>query len=388
MSKDLALQQTEWDLHENPTNFIPLEFTEEIKPDLFGLELAKAQEMTSGLSVTLAEREVLKNTYINVIELEITTETLPTFKELRLKIVKNRTQGIEKWHKENKAFYLAGGRFVDAIKNKEIVVNEEMEAKLMDAEKFFENQEKEKARLLNESRIERLKPFVEDITGLDFAPMSDEDFDDYLLGKKTRFENDKKEREAELLKIEQEKLAEIERQKAIEVENAKLKAEAEAKQLQLSKRNELLRPYIRYIRDYDKVLNLDEKAFQKELSDLNKEAIETVKFEAEEENKKQQLILDAENEKNARLKVEKELKEKQEAEAKETARKNAEILAQQKEAEKLSKAPIKTQMNAWIDSFEVSMEIPNELLQHATTKEIVLKFNAFKYWAKGEIDKM
>ena len=37
MSKDLALQQTEWDLHEN-TNLVPLEFTEEIKPDLFGLE--------------------------------------------------------------------------------------------------------------------------------------------------------------------------------------------------------------------------------------------------------------------------------------------------------------------------------------------------------------
>ena len=38
MSKDLALQQTEWDLHENQNNFVPLEFTEEIKPDLFGLD--------------------------------------------------------------------------------------------------------------------------------------------------------------------------------------------------------------------------------------------------------------------------------------------------------------------------------------------------------------
>jgi hypothetical protein len=237
MSKDLALQQTEWDLHEN-TNLIPLEFTDEIKPDLFGLELAKAQEMTSGLSTTLAEREVLKNAYADVINLEITTETLPIFKELRLKIVKNRTQGIEKWHKNNKAFYLAGGRFVDAVKNKEIVINEEMEAKLMEAEKFFENQEKEKARLLNEARIERLKPYVEDATGLDFSQMSDYDFDDYLLAKKTRFENQQKEREAEAKRIEEERLAEIERQKVIEAENAKLKAEAKAKEKELEKERE------------------------------------------------------------------------------------------------------------------------------------------------------
>lgn len=230
MSKDLALQQVEWDLHNNPEAFIPLEFTEEIKPDLFGLEVAKATEMVSGLSTTIAEREALKNAYIDVIGLEINSENLPIFKELRLKIVKNRTQGIEKWHRANKAFYLAGGRFVDAVKNKEILINEEMESKLFEAEKFFENLEKQKAKVLNDARIERIRPFVEDVTGLDFAPMSEEDFDDYLLGKKTRFENAKKEAEAEALRIETERLAEIERQKAIEAENAKLKAEAEAKE--------------------------------------------------------------------------------------------------------------------------------------------------------------
>jgi len=92
MSKQLAEQQVEWDLHETPEKFLPLEFTEEVKPELFGLEVVKAQEMTNGLSTTLAEREVLKKSYVEVIELEITPETLPTFKELRLKIVKNRVR--------------------------------------------------------------------------------------------------------------------------------------------------------------------------------------------------------------------------------------------------------------------------------------------------------
>jgi len=164
MSKDLALEQTDWDLHENPETFIPLEFTEENKPEQFGIEPKKAQEMVSGLSATIAEREVLKNAYVDVIELPINTETLPIFKELRLKLVKNRTS-IEKWHKTNKAFYLAGGRFVDAIKNKEIAKNQEMELKLSEGEKYFENLEKEAKRLLNEKRIEIIRPFVDDVMG-------------------------------------------------------------------------------------------------------------------------------------------------------------------------------------------------------------------------------
>ena len=210
MSKDLALDETIWDVHENQESFVPLEFTEEIKPEIFGLEVAKATEMVSGLSVAIAERKVLENAYIDVIELPITTETLTVFKELRLKIVKNRTQGIEKWHKNNKAFYLAGGRFVDAVKNKEVAINEEMESKLMEAEKFFENHQKAIAKELNDARLLKLAPYVDDTTGLTFAEFSDEDFDDYVLGKKTKFENAQKEAEAEALQIENERLKTIE----------------------------------------------------------------------------------------------------------------------------------------------------------------------------------
>lgn len=358
MSKDLAMQNTEWDLHENPETFIPLEFTEEIKPDLFGLEVAKATEMVSGLSTTLAEREVLKNSYIDVIALEITTETLPTFKELRLKIVKNRTQGLDKWKEKEKAFYLAGGNFVQAIYNKEIAINKEMEDKLIEAEKFFENQEKEKARLLNESRIERLKPYVEDTTGLDFAPMSDEDFDDYLLGKKTRFENEQKEREEEALRIENERLAEIERQKAIEEENAKLKAEAELKEKELEKeRAEAL---------------AKRKAIQDEADK-----------KAREEKAKQDAILKAEQE--AKAKIEAELKAKQEAETKAEKERLAKEKSDKLEADKLAKAPIKKQLSVWVNSFNLP-ETP--MTENETSKIIIEKFEAFKKWSLLQVDSL
>ena len=97
-----------------------------INPKEYGLEEKQAEKMTSGLAVVLTERKVLEGIYNAVIAKELNAETFKEARELRLKVQKNRTTGIEAWHKTNKAFYLAGGRFVDAIKNKEIdvVLNE------------------------------------------------------------------------------------------------------------------------------------------------------------------------------------------------------------------------------------------------------------------------
>lgn len=338
MSKDLALQKVEWDLHENPETFIPLEFTEEIKPEIYGLEPKEANQLTSGIDVITAELKVLKNAYVDVIELEINTENLSIFKDLRKNFTKNRTSR-EKLRKAKKSYFLNGGRFVDAIFKNIDAECELMESKLLEAEKYFENLEKQKAKELNDARIERIRPFVEDVTGLDFAPMNDEDFDDYLLGKKTRFENAQKEAEAEALRVENERLAEIERQKAIEAENAKLKAEAEAK----------------------------EKAL----------AIERAEAKAEADR------IEAEN--NAKLKAEREAKAKIEAEL--NAKKDAEIKAENdrlaKEKE-LAKAPIKKQLEVWVNSFELT----ECTVYNATSKEISEKFEAFKKWSLTQVNNL
>ena len=315
-----------WDLHEENVTPQPLEFSNEINPETFGLEPVKAQEMVSGLTTAIAERSVLRDAYLDVIELPINAETLPIFKELRLKIVKNRTQGIEKWHKTNKAFYLAGGRFVDAIKNKEVLVNEEMEAKLLEGEKYFENLEKEAKRVLNLERIERIKLYVEDAYAMDFSEMNDYDFDDFVLGKKTRFENEAKEREAELQRLEDERLAEFEKQKEIKAENEILKAKLDAERLESQRLAKI-------------------------------EADKNAKLEAELKAK-----LDAENE-----------VKKLEAERLESEKKEAELKA---------KAPIKEQLNIWVDSFE----LPYRTIINEQSDEIVLKFEAFKKWAKNQVN--
>jgi hypothetical protein len=380
-----GLQDVQWDIHEQPQEEQrPIELSGEIAPDLFGIEPIKAQEMVSGLSTVFAEREILKNAYIDVIELPITSGNLPIFKELRLKIVKNRTQGIEKWHKTNKAFYLAGGRFVDAIKNKEVLENEQMESKLLEAEKFFENQEKEKKRLLNLERIERISEYVIDTTGLDFSEMSDYDFDDYVLGKKTRFENEAMEREAEALRIEVERLAEIEIQKDIEAENAKLKAEAEAKAILRNERSKLLHPYLVFIRDYNVLIDKEEIEFQKELSEIKIGAEQQWQFELDERNKKARQLFEEQEKQRKEFEKATEIRLKEEAIKKAREEKEkAEALAIA-EAEKLTKAPVKEQLKKWVESFE----LPPFATENKTAEEIFDKFEAFKKWSITQINNL
>lgn len=326
-------KQMEWDLHELEV-VLPIEFSEEIKPSLFGLQEDEAQNMVSGLQVTFAEREVLKNAFIDIIELPINTENLAIFKELRLKIVKNRTQGIEKWHKTNKEFYLSGGRFVDAIKNKEILVNQQMEEKLMEAEKFFENQEKERVAKLQAERLEKVSPYLESVDGLDLTSMDDYVFDAFFEGSKSKFEAKKEAERLETERIENERIADTKRLEEQRLENEKLKKEAEAKEAQLLK-----------------------------------------------ERSESEAILKAEQEKTA--KIEAELKYKKEAELKAENEKIEAYKLAKLEADKLAKAPIKKQMNVWIDTFVYDTPLENE-----TSKEILLKFEAFKNWAKSEINKL
>ena len=77
-----------------------------------------------------------------------------------------------------------------------------------------------------------------------------------------------------------------------------------------------------------------------------------------------------------------ELQAKKDAEIKvENERKQVGLKAKA-EAEKNAKAPIKKQLSIWVDSFSIS-EINIENDKKALIKE---KFEAFKKWAKNEIE--
>lgn len=331
--------------------------TELVKAEQFGLEENQAKEITKGLSSILEEREALINSYSDVIELEVTEDNLTVFKELRLMIRDNRTKGIEKWHKTNKEFYLRGGQFVDAIKNKEIAINQGMESKLMEAEKYFENLEKKRIEELNNKRIALVSPYVEDAENLFLADMDEDVWNAYLSTKKTNYED----RIAAEKKAEEERQAQIkaeqERIEAQRIENERLKAEAEAREKEI-------------------------EAERKKQAKIQAEKEAKEKAERERIQKENQLKLDAER--KEREKIEAELKAKKDAEEKAEKERLERELKAKEEAEKLAKAPVKKQLNAWIDSLIIQEPpVNNEL-----TEDIINKFEAFKTWSKTQINNL
>lgn len=308
-----------------------------IKPEEFGLEKTKATELMGNLPQIKAEREILTSQYEEIIKLDIEDPiTVKKARELRLLIQKNRTQGINVWHKNAKDFFLKGGQFVDAIKRLEISVNENMEEVLESIEKNAERKEAERKEKLKQERLLIIEPYSEFVPlGINLGEIKEEEFTKILNGAKLQFD----------LKIEQEEKAEEERilnekaeadeRERIKIENARLKAEAEAKEKQLA-----------------------------------------------EERAKAEAILKVERE--AKEKLENELRAKKEAEEKVEEERILNEEKRRKEAEKLAKAPIKKQLSVWVNSFQ----LPIIDLENETSKEIINKFDSFKNWAQKNVDNL
>lgn len=337
-----------------------------VNPKEFGLEENKALELTSGLTTILTERETLKNDYLDVIDLEITAANLSTFKELRLKIVKNRTQGIEKWHKTNKEFFLTGGRFVDAVKNKEIAENDRMESNLLEKEKHFENLEKARLKAIHDERVSKLLPFNYEIGNVDFSAMDENMFNAILLGAETNHK----------AKIEAERLAEEQRLEALRIEAEekekqrlemeRLKAENEAKEKQI----ELERIEAEKVRLAEKAKADAELAEQKILADL--------------ESKKQTDIIAKQKAEADKLIA--ELKAKADAELKEKQRIETEVKAKELAEKKAAKAPDKDKIKKSVN--DLVFNVPSLSTKESVEKLQLItdKFASFKKWALEQIE--
>ena len=334
-----------------------------VNPNEFGIEESKAAEMTSGLNQILAERAILSDQYAEVITLELSPENLETFKILRLKIRDNRTKGIETWHKVNKEFYLRGGQFVDAIKRKEVAENERMEDALLQCEKHFENLEKQRIADLQAKREGQLLAYeVENLQTLQLGTMSDDVFEAFLEASKNKYEAKKEAERVEAERIKAEKEAEAARIEAQRIENERLKAEASER---------------------ERLAEIERKENERLLA-IEREKAEKARKKAEEaariEREKQQAILAAEKAERERLEA--EIRAKEAAELKAKQEKEAAELKAKKEAEKLAKAPIKKQLNIWVESFA----LPETLIENETANDIKAKFAAFKEWSTKQVE--
>lgn len=226
-------------------------------------------------------------------------------REIRLEL-KNIRVNADKVRKDLKAAVLVEGRMIDGIYNVIAGLVSPLETRLEEQEKYAERVEAERVAKVKQERLEKLSVYdIGDSPYVDLSKMDNEAFDNYLATCKLAYDKN-----MELIKLEQERqekelarIAEEKRLKEIEdakirAENAKLKAEAEAKEkaLQIER---------------DKVEKAKKEAEEKARKELEAEKEKArVKAEAEEkERKRLQAIIDAEKAKKleeARLKAEAE----------------------------------------------------------------------------------
>lgn len=183
-----------------------------IKPQDFGIETKQAKELMSNLPQIKEEREVLEKQYKNVIKLDIENpDSWKKARELRLLIQKNRTQGINTWHKNAKDYFLKGGQFVDAIKRKEASVNERMESQLLEIEKYEEIKRKQEIERLNELRISEIEPYKEYVPfGIPLGELEEEAYQHLLKGAKLQHEAEEKRiKEEEEKRLEKERISKL-----------------------------------------------------------------------------------------------------------------------------------------------------------------------------------
>jgi hypothetical protein len=351
-----------------------------IDPKEFGLESEKATTIMQSFTPKIVERDGCVEVYNQILTKELTKETCEEASTLRKKLVKVRT-GIADIHKTEKAFYLASGRYVDALKNKLTLPVEQMEEQLSKIEQHFENIEKERIQKLNAERCTIVAPYVEDTTNLKLSDMEQDVFEAYVTAKKTAYEA----KIAAEQKAEAERLAQIEAEKAeqerIRQENEALKAEAEKKAKEL---------------EAERAAALEKQRAIEAEAQKERERLQKI---ADEEKAAQDKIIA--QQKAEAEKLAKELQaEKDKAAKSEQDRKNAELAAQKeqeaaelkakKEAEKAAKAPVKEKMTAWVNGFTISgigtEKMTPEQLEVANL--IMSKFESYKAWAKSEIEKI
>jgi hypothetical protein len=208
----------------------------------------------------------------------------------------------------------------------------------------------------------------------------------------------KKEAEEREIQIAKERADAIAKQKAIEekarIEQEKAEKELEAKKQLRIKRSEEMRPYIIFIRDYNKMIDLPEMEYQKELADqkiakkLQDEYDQKEREKAAEIQRKQQAeserlllaerklaaVIEAKNRKDEDEKAEKERMEK-------------ERIASEKKA---AAAPDRDKIINAVNNcmFDLSIgSLKSEQMQ-SIANTINAKFNGFKNWAIDQVNNL
>jgi len=330
-----------------------------------GIEFSRAEQITlKYVPFLLKIREVEEQS--RKIDFENPTDIDEKIaRELRLSLVPNRTEA-DKFKKTEKAeTILLNGLHDDAygIVDK---TSKLLELKLSNVEKQREIATKAKIETLRIGRVELIKPFGEHYAAMDLGNMDDVMFESIYSGAKLSHEAKiKAALEVEAARIEKEKQAAIESEnQRIEMERLRKENEIKEKQIELER-----------IEAAKKELAAKEKA-DAELKEVNRLA--------KIENDKQVAILLEQQKANAKLQA--ELKAKADAEKAEQIRIEDEKKAVMVAEKKAAKAPDKVKMLVWIDELTLPFIELKQNESNIKASDIKVKFEAFKNWAKSQIE--
>ena len=280
----------------------------------YGLEETKAKQISDMFKPMLDKMTELEVQYNEVIKRPMEPETIQMAHDLRLAYVKVRT-GTADIHKELKAFYLQGGRFVDGWKNAQIMASQGIEDKLKGIEDHFVNIENARIIKLQEERAVKLRKFDVEFIPNQLGEMDESVWTNYISGVKLNYEDRKAaEKKAEEDRIAKEK-AEVAERKRIKLENIRLTKEAEERE-----RKEKTEAKKREKAEAERLKKeAAERKIREEKERKEREAYE-LKLKKERER--------AEAERKEREKAEAELKAKYEAEQKAKEEEEARIEAE------------------------------------------------------------
>lgn len=342
----------------------------------YGLEESKAAQIAAQFKPMLDKMVELEQEYNQIISQPISKEVCAQAKELRMKYVKVRT-GTEKIHKEQKSFYLAGGRYVDGWKNAQLFASQGIEEKLEGIEKHYANLEMERIKALQAERAAQLLPYGQDGSLVSLAGMTEDVWQNYLMGVKLAHEQRiEAERKAEEDRIAREK-AEAEERERVRLENERLKAEAEQREKELAAERAKAEAERK---------SLEEKAAaeRKAMEEAARKEREAAEAKAAKEREEQEAKIREERAKAEKLQA--ELKAKQEAEAKAAKEKADAEKKAAAEAKKAAQAPDKVKLQAMVDALSLSFpELKTEEAEQMK-RDIGAKFEGFKKWAKEQIE--
>ena len=272
-----------------------------VDPAEYGLQATEAATIEKAFLPMLEKMSELEEEFNDVMKMAasgIDKEAVKAAKDLRLKYVKTRT-GTAEIHKTAKAYYLAGGRFVDGWKNAQLFASQGKEQELEKIEKHFEYIEAERIQKIKDQRYEQLHAvgYMDDLPGIEL--MDDSVFENFLKGAEQQ------------IKLRQE----AERQEA----EARMKAEHEER-IQ-NERKQILFKYGNLISptfDFDVLKSISEDEFQEFVLELEvtKTRIEKEQKQREQEAERARLEAEqvAKNERKERERVAAELEAKNKAE--------------------------------------------------------------------------